>query len=82
MLQRSLNVAWAPDGVGEGPHNATRVQSPLLKEDFAAMHFIVFGAGAIGCYVGGRLAAHGRLAAVHHTLTAAGRSDRAYAARA
>ncbi len=24
------------------------------------MHFIVFGAGAIGCYVGGRLAAHGQ----------------------
>src|SRR3989344_2873788 len=23
------------------------------------MHFIVLGAGAIGCYVGGRLAAHG-----------------------
>ena len=24
------------------------------------MHFIVLGAGAIGCYVGGRLAAHGQ----------------------
>lgn len=32
------------------------------------MHFIVFGAGAIGCYVGGRLAAHG------HSVTLVGRA--------
>jgi 2-dehydropantoate 2-reductase len=41
---------------------------PCSEGIFSAMHFIVLGAGAIGCYMGGRLAAHG------HAVTLVGRA--------
>jgi 2-dehydropantoate 2-reductase len=40
--------------------NRQKVLKRCLAKKFVAMHFIVLGAGAIGCYVGGRLAAAGQ----------------------
>ena len=63
-------VTCAPHRQGPAPHNAgvarrlcrfpICLHPPPPQHTNIGMNFIVLGAGAIGCYVGGRLAAHGQ----------------------